>query len=173
MNRKSSYINEYMKEKYKMVKIYFPNKEIKDRVFTYVKKDLRASSFREYVLRVLRNTQTLPKKTAKKAENVAYSLIMKPEMYEQLSDTVTKNGMKFSSYILACIEDDMRKHGWSLNDKDDRYLLFYREDEQEKSIKAPSREYIDTLLEELENNEKVSNILLVDTKECRREQIKN
>ena len=98
---------------------------------------------------------------------------MKPELYEQLSDTVTKKGMKFSSYILACIEDDMRKHGWSLNDKDDRYLLFYREDEQEKSINAPSREYIDKLLKELESDEKVSNILLVDTQECRREQIKN
>lgn len=162
-----SEIKKNEKERCHSVKINFPNNDAKERVKAFAGEKLGFQSMKHYMLHILEYSGDVkPMKQRIADEDVAdYTLALNPKQYKKLQEKAKKQKMKNSAYMLAVIDIHMRLHGTSMDDRNNRYLLFYRENREERKLSSDSLQFIESEIKRLRKIGYVSDILLVDLDE--------
>ena len=166
---RAGYMKQYMKEHYKDLKIYFPGKKEKECTKEYAK-EYKEKSLRKYILDLLLDEDepdTLypiqrRNKNSGKYELCDYKLMIPLERYDEIADMAAARGMKISTYIMARIKTDMQKNEYSMQETDERYIIFYKVLDTEATKCASTIEHAENMINGLKE-ENATDILLVDT----------
>lgn len=170
MTNRSKYVQEFKKENYKSVTVYFPGKKEKEIVKAYAM-DYKHKTLRQYILEMLMNENEIEElapihrkiRYSGSSDLSPYILLIPKENYGKIIE-LTGN-MRISSYIVSRIEGEMNRNGYSMfsYENAERYMIFYAENGCEKVHCVSTLAQAEMSIKELCNAETIKDILLIDT----------
>lgn len=156
--------------------VTFAGKEEREVVYHYTK-DIGFTTFKKYLDNLLFD-QEPPEELLPVKRNIRYSdfKVKSPIKYiykltesrkGHLQGLATQNGIPLTLYISARIKTDMSKHGYNFPDHLSKYIVFYRDAEQENSMCTDS---LESALKKIRNEKRKGSqdIWLVDVLQAKR-----
>lgn len=160
---------EYIKKKYTPIGIYISDEPTKQKIKNFAKE--KNMSLRGYLIDLLfshkepENLQQFVAKQpySKKKSSVSYMFLCPNEKEQELKAMAVAKKMTVSHYIMLRICMDMMQNGYSLHETQNAYIVFYKENDIERSFSKLNKKDAVLEIQKIQEKEGITDILLVDT----------